>query len=392
MRYFSVCRHQRLGQSLWILAAVVAVLCETANAQSSYCTREGLSGPMRATHITLGDSRVLLLMGGFRHAGSADSKYGTHNDVANAIRRANSYEEIWLCSGGGNVQEGYKVGREFVTTQAKVRVPAGFSCVSSCTNAFLGGYLRTIDRDASFGIHSSSGVMRLKPQQIFLFECSGKSSYAGMAATEACQRLEPILTRYEKQRCRDVDAFQGTESCLAIGLSRYGRLTQIAFKLELFMSADLNRADLEAFNNVRSREKWAGVFEMIQYYQEMLNDGNRSRVNYSAYTRLLSDASWPDVYGSTDSLRDLTVDTEELKTAETTQAGLIKWQDLLTEIEIAQQKTVIEFLRQHQTELGRGGKEALNILQATINCRIQSVCYPDRNALARLGYHNFDID
>ena len=373
------------------LCALCAVFCETASAQSSYCTAEGRSGPMRATYLTVGDSRVLLLMGGFRHAGSPDSKYGTYRDVASAIKRKNSYEEIWLCSGGGSVNEGYKVGREFVAMRAKVRVPAGFSCVSSCTNAFLGGYLRSIDRNASFGIHSSSGVMRLSPQQVFLFECSD-NSYLGLSPADACQRLMPILDRYDDSQCKKVARFQGSESCLAIGLSQYGRPSQVAFKLALFMSSRLSAEDVEAFINVRSRQQWAGVFEMIQYYQEMLNDGNRNQVRYSNYTRLLNDGNWPDIYGGAGSMRNLAVDTEELKAADTMQGRLIKWQELLTEIEIGRQEVVIEYLRKHQAELGRGGKEALNILQATINCRIQSVCYPDQNALARLGYHNFDID
>ena len=202
----------------------------------------------------------------------------------------------------------------------------------------------------------------------------------------------PILERHDESRCTDVEAFQASEACHAIGLSRYGRPSQIAFKLALFMSNSPNRADVETFNNVRSRQEWGRIFEMLQYYQEMLNDGKRSRVNYSAYTRLINDGAWPDVYGSPGSLRDVSVDLEELRAAETMQGRLIKWQDLLTEIEIEQQKIVIDYLRRHQSELGRGGKEALNILQATITCRIQSVCYPDQNALARLGYHNFDMD
>lgn len=347
---------------------------------------------MRATYVTLGESRVLLLMGGFRRVGSDDSPNGTYRDVVNAIKGTNSYEEIWLCSGGGSVQEGYKVGREFVSARAKVRVPAGFSCVSSCTNAFLGGYLRTIDRGASFGIHSSSAVMELSPQRDFGFDCAGDASYAGLAPAEACQRLMPIFDRHDESRCRDVGTFYKSESCLSISLNRYGRLYQVAFKLALFMSDTPNRSDIETFGNVLSRSDWGRFFEMIQYYQEMLNDGNQSRVNYGVYRRLLNDGAWPDVYGSPGSLRDISVDLEELKAAETMQGRLIKWQDILTEIEIDQQNVVIDYLRQHQSELGRGGKEALNILQATITCRIQSACYPDRNALARLGYHNFDID
>ncbi len=158
------------------------------------------------------------------------------------------------------------------------------------------------------------------------------------------------------------------------------------------MKVELQQSMLEAFINEWGQGDWERYFEMIQYYQMMLNDGNTRMVESGNYRRLLNNHTWPAVFGAAGAFRDAGVDVEELNSTKTEQGRLIKLQDLLTEIEIEQQDIVIDYLRQHQTELGRGGKEAINILQATITCRIQSVCYPDRNTLARLGYHNFDMD
>lgn len=382
------------SQSPWLdfairVAFALAVICAfpaaPANAQSSYCTVEGRKGSMRATFLTLNESRVLLLMGVFSGSGSADSKYGTHSDVQSAIRRTNSYDEIWFCSGGGVVQEGYKVGRTLSSVRAKVRVPNGFLCVSSCTIAFLGGYLRTIDRQSEFGIHSSSGVSNLSADRPFVIECSE-------IPAAVCQSVVPVLQKYEEFHCSDVKEFEKPGRCLSIIVGTPSRPRQIAVKLEWLMKAELQRSVLEAFVNNWGQSQWKLYFEMIQYYQTMLNDGNTRMVESGYYRRLLNSHAWPAVFGTSGAFRNAGVDVEELSSTGTEQGRLIKLQDLLTEIEIEQQEIVIDYLRQHQTELGRGGKEALNIMQAMITCRIQSVCYPDRNTLARLGYHNFDMD
>lgn len=67
-----------------------------------------------------------------------------------------TYDEIWLASGGGNLDEGIGVGEVFRRFQATVRVPPGHRCVSSCTVAFLGGVFRYIDEGATYEVHAAS--------------------------------------------------------------------------------------------------------------------------------------------------------------------------------------------------------------------------------------------
>jgi len=68
-------------------------------------------------------------------------------------------DEVWLISGGGNLDEGVKVGEVFREFQATVRVPKGYRCVSACTVAFLGGAFRIVDDGATYEVHSASGYL-----------------------------------------------------------------------------------------------------------------------------------------------------------------------------------------------------------------------------------------
>lgn len=68
------------------------------------------------------------------------------------------FPEVLLISGGGNLDEGVKVGEVLRRYGAAVRVPAGHQCVSACTVAFLGGVIRTVDKEASYEVHAYSGV------------------------------------------------------------------------------------------------------------------------------------------------------------------------------------------------------------------------------------------
>jgi hypothetical protein len=68
-------------------------------------------------------------------------------------------DEGWLISGGGNLDEGVKVGEVLRQFQATVRVPKGYRCVSACTVAFLGGAFRIIDDGATYEVHAASGFL-----------------------------------------------------------------------------------------------------------------------------------------------------------------------------------------------------------------------------------------
>jgi hypothetical protein len=72
------------------------------------------------------------------------------------VLAARRYDEIWLASGGGNLDEGIGIGDVLRRFQATVRVPPGYRCVSSCTVAFLGGVFRYVDDKGTYEVHAAS--------------------------------------------------------------------------------------------------------------------------------------------------------------------------------------------------------------------------------------------
>ena len=88
------------------------------------------------------------------------SKHFSSGDSARLRQVINrKYDEIWLASNGGSLDEGIKVGEVFREMQATVRVPAGLSCVSACTVAFMGGFFRIVDDGATYEVHAASAFL-----------------------------------------------------------------------------------------------------------------------------------------------------------------------------------------------------------------------------------------
>ena len=80
-------------------------------------------------------------------------------------------QEVWLISGGGDLDTGIAMAQVFRSRGATVRVPsnarllrAGYhllfdrNCISACTVAFMGGQFRFIDPDATYEVHAGSSV------------------------------------------------------------------------------------------------------------------------------------------------------------------------------------------------------------------------------------------
>ncbi len=109
--------------------------------------------------------------------GTKCSRYETHFAVAakgyegdpalfrRALRQS-GIREIWIISGGGQVQAAIEMARDLRHSGLPVRVPNAKEvglpvkvhpwCVSSCTVFFMGGVLRYIDQGATYQVHSAS--------------------------------------------------------------------------------------------------------------------------------------------------------------------------------------------------------------------------------------------
>lgn len=70
------------------------------------------------------------------------------------------YDEVWLFSGGGVLNEGVLMARVLRRHRMTVRVRSGTFCVSSCTVAFMGGLFRYVETGATYEVHSASSFSR----------------------------------------------------------------------------------------------------------------------------------------------------------------------------------------------------------------------------------------
>lgn len=377
-----------------LCGAFLLAVSQHSSASSVFnCDDKALESPMRAYLSGGTDRRVLTLAGSFESEGSAGSKNGSYIDVRTALRRKN-YHEVHLCSGGGSVAEGYKLGREFVRLRSKVRVPSGYLCASSCTIAMLGGYLRTIDRDADFVVHASSAVSSIhSSEQSFFFECGDSSRSVDAVAQSDCAEMIAIIRRVEFSECDSFEDYKLGEECNHMTIGADSRPEQLLINGTVPVLLAPSNRFVNAFTRAWARRQVGAAVELVQYYQEMLNDGRRSVINGNAYRRAVLSEDW----GQREAMRAAMNSSEssdfvKLTEAETPIDRLVVWQKILTEIEIAQKYAVVEVLRSSPESLGRGASNALDIMEAMSTCRIQSSCYLDRNAAVRLGYHNFDLD
>ena len=139
---------------------------------------EGFEGP---TEDYVGDEAELdFLLNLSEHHGDLSSAFaavagyggdsGTFETIQNLLRSPKPFDEVWLLSGGGDVDAGVGFARTLRRHGITVEVPADYQCISACTIAFMGGALRYIDASATFRVHSASmyegGVSKRSGQEL----------------------------------------------------------------------------------------------------------------------------------------------------------------------------------------------------------------------------------
>ncbi len=126
-----------------------------------------------------------------------------------------AFAEIWLVSGGGEVQAGIAMGRLLRAYKTTVRVPdqkrlesasseprlrqgSLVSCVSSCTIAFMGGMFRYKDDAASYQVHSASGVSEgIEDEDRKKLEAGDIDSIAKLSFLRARYSARQLFTHFQ---------------------------------------------------------------------------------------------------------------------------------------------------------------------------------------------------
>lgn len=292
--------------------------CANQIPPSSLAASGNETPPMAYCFRDIGKLRVIWLHGGVGQ--------GSAKNVLTGLSQWSRYDEVWLNSPGGLVQEAITIGRSLRRFNAHVRVPksGGVICVSACTILAMGGYNRTIDDGATFIVHAPSSMNSISGADAFHWN----SKYSWDAALAELRKEPALIGRFAQNTSEQV-------------------------------------AEASA--------------ELISYYQAML-EGTPA---VSAYHRLAA-AAVPQVYGATGSLRRFNVDVDDVAAR-----GLVALQEIFTQVELAAMGRIHDALWAQRTVLGRGAEEALKIFRAGLNCRIQDLCPLERHQLEHLGYHNF---
>ena len=266
------------------------------------------------------------------HVAQIDANAQHDSAVLGQILSRSRFEEVWLFSGGGNLDEGIKVGRLLRRHSATVRVPnvarvrsiiawpkptMQVFCVSSCTVAFMGGLFRYVDPDATYQVHSASSVTQLSKELSTFLDDNG---FAGFAASKE-----------RSTRLNGIRLFRHFQNTLVMPLVRPG-----------------------------------GIQPFAENDQSFLDWAKRFRSRYSA--------------------AQFEVDRQRYESE-----GRASLQDILMRIERDSMMGVIEDIRADLNSYGSRAKHALAMLEVMYKVGIKDTFILDRETMYAMGYLTKDL-
>lgn len=129
------------------------------------------------------------------------------------LLRGATYQEVWLLSGGGDLDQGIRFGQTLRRHRIAVRVPSlatlqrstgrtrfqfGGFCASSCTVAFLGGLFRSVDDGSRFLVHSASSVKNgMSDSLVAQFERGEFRQYVNETQTGECEYAVRLMRHFQ---------------------------------------------------------------------------------------------------------------------------------------------------------------------------------------------------
>lgn len=363
---------------------LLALACSCAQAQSSaeLCNDDVLRNGMNASYHAHFDKRVLLLAGGFDG--------GAAGRVRNAIARTASYDEIWLCSGGGLVTEGMAMGRSLAAAQATVRVPDGFTCASSCTIAFMGGFVRFVDPKSRFLVHASSKYKDDFVLRPFLLSCLSNEEQ------KVCDVLLQVFAdsparcrsanelKDENSQCLVFDFYPNRERKEAIGV-RY--LAMVVFPEPGLLA--------RPFSSEVVKLEVSATVDLLRYYQEMLLSGLPIRAQGHRYESLKAEFQPVGIYDPANRGQDARSLQDDLRVLGRSDVSgrIALLQSILTDSELTAKRQLVDYIKANGLTFGPASQDSLKILDAMVVCQIQTLCRLSQEEARALGIHNvFDAN
>ncbi|MEM9841520.1 MAG: hypothetical protein AAF767_02685 [Pseudomonadota bacterium] len=364
-----------------LLAMLICIWPATAQSSGLCQGSAPAKSQMTASLHTHYDKTILLLSGKFDPA--AASRVNGH------IGRSNTYDEVWMCSNGGRVSQGMAIGRKLASERATVRVPSGFSCVSSCTIAFLGGFVRIIEPDAQYIVHASSSFSAIDPSETRVLDCLAPGAAA------VCEQMNKAAP--PAARCGSRAQYEDPNgTCLVYDPTSPGRQRrQLGYRYMALFTMPVTENMIQVVVDQISQGDVSYTLTLLKYYQEMLLSGQTRYIRGSAYDRLERNFSLLGIYNPSNYGRDarfLADDVRAINNAEITDRVAI-WQSILTDAELNVQRQMVEYIQKNNLSFGPASKDAINILDAMLLCQIQTLCRLKQEEATALGIHNvFDAE
>lgn len=380
MSYISLSQISSLAAKLLFTVSLLCVSAHSIAAQQEQLCNDKVfyaddMSPSPHDHY---DKRILVLSGIFGDSAA--------NNVRWSIRQTNSYDEVWLCSPGGSVKQGMDIGRELSAARATVRVPQGFRCVSACTIAFLGGFVRIIEPDSQYIVHASSAYLDLDKDKLLLLKCGEPE------ASRVCSLFLNVFDT-SKDRCKSVDEIKDSNShCLILDPEPDSATKSlIVIRQPALLLIPIDREVLTVFANQLVDDEVESSIELLRYYQEMLLSGNTAYIRNLAYRNLENQFRPKQLYDPANfgaDARDLASDVSTINNSDTLTGKASVWHSILTDSELNVKRQLVKHIQSSDLSFGPAGLDAVKILEAMIVCQIQTYCRLQTSEAAALGIHN----
>ncbi|MET0251173.1 MAG: hypothetical protein ABW203_03250 [Novosphingobium sp.] len=191
----------------------------------------GAAKAMTLTPLDKGGKRVLVA------DGIVDASLP--NRLKAAIDKDERIEEIWLKSRGGDARAGNAAGKIIRSFPGmSTRIPAGWTCFSSCNFIFMGGDRRFVDAGGVFMVH--------------MFTHTGDRGVIDLSVEEGSEETVKLIGEIEQSSA--LLASEDNDFLIRMGISRK-LLTDIMYKQQAVASAQnrstrycLSQAEVRKYN------------------------------------------------------------------------------------------------------------------------------------------------
>jgi hypothetical protein len=189
---------------------------------------------------TTAEGRVLIAEGGVGEDEAAR--------LSRALQQYGPVAEVVFNSPGGAAIEGTKMGRIIRRMGIGTRLRADNACISACSYAFLGGFVRSVEPGGYYGIHMFSAADSSAERIHEVVIRAQQLVKQGRPAAEISKALDMVLADVVREIEQDAAQTAAIRARYLIDMSLSLDFMTDAFGTESKSVCFLSRAGLERYN------------------------------------------------------------------------------------------------------------------------------------------------